>query len=267
MDWFTRVWIIQEVANAKRARIQCSAGTIDARFLALAPWLLGHSINEQPQAVLDIFPGPSREFSWWNENRTLGTLLKKFRECQATDPRDRVYALLGIASDMTNDAIEPDYSKSELQVLRDTCNYLFGEKQFAALSNLQRIEQLQEDIPGWAGACLEEKMMWRDKPEDIERSLERQERVKCTEKILKLTSFSLGHSTLALLLTKINTPMSFAPKLFREAVWLGSDAFGFLIGEFTDKIGNLESLLLAAAEAGEDTMDMIYQKCDIPAGI
>ncbi|EEU43833.1 uncharacterized protein NECHADRAFT_30322 [Fusarium vanettenii 77-13-4] len=226
--WFTRVWIIQEVANAKSAQIQCSAGSIEAMFLALAPWLLGQSIGEQPQAVFDIFPGLPRKWSWWAEERTLWALLSRFRKCQATDPRDRVYALLGITSDMANDAIDPDYSKSEHQVLRDTCNYLFGEEQFAELSGLQRTEQLQRELSTWAGAFLEQKMMRRVKPEDLEHFLERQGRVEWTEKIVQLASFDLGHSTLTLLLTKFETPLPITVKLFREALKIGPDALDLL---------------------------------------
>lgn len=149
-SWFSRVWILQEVAKATSAQIHCSSGTISAKFLALAPWLLGYDISQQPQAVLDIFPGPSRQWSWWAERRTLWDLPRRFQNCQATDPRDRVYALLGIASDMAEGAIQPDYSRSEHQVLRDTCNYLFGEERFDELSGPQGIKDLQQDLPKWA---------------------------------------------------------------------------------------------------------------------
>ncbi|KAI8724404.1 HET domain-containing protein [Fusarium sp. LHS14.1] len=244
--WFTRVWIIQEVANAKSAQIQCSAGSIEAMFLALAPWLLGQSIDEQPQAVFDIFPGLPRKWSWWAEERTLWALLSRFRECQATDPRDRVYALLGIASDMANDAIEPDYSKSEHQVLRDTCNYLF-ERAFYV-----------------GRAFLEQKMMRRAKPEDLEHFLERQGRVKWTEKIVQLASFDLGHSTLTLLLTKFETPLPVTLKLLREALKIGPDALDLLFDKCVFEDVDLMELVLAAAEIGEDALDVRFGKCKIP---
>lgn len=266
-SWFTRVWILQEVANARSAQIQCSAGTIDAMLLALAPRLLGDSIPEQPQAVLEIFPGLPRKSSWWAKDRTLGALLWKFRHCQATDPRDRVYALLGIASDMANGAIEPDYSKSEYQILGDTCSYLFDEEQFARLWGPRRIEELQRELPTWAGAVLEWKMIQGVKPHDLERFLDRQSRVKWTKTILELSSFDLGHSTLDLLLNKIEAPVPITPELFRQAFRRGSDALDLLIDKFTDKDGNLESLVLAAAKAGEHAMDTVYEKCNIPAGI
>ncbi|RSL57249.1 hypothetical protein CEP51_014271 [Fusarium floridanum] len=264
-SWFTRVWILQEVANARRARIQCSAGAIDARFLALAPWLLGHSIDEQAQAVLDIFPGPSRRWSWWAEERTLGVLLWKFRRCQATDSRDRVYALLGIASDMENQAIQPDYSKSEQQVLRDTCNYLFDGEQLPELSNLQRIEPLQSGLRRWAGASLEQKMRRGVKSKALEHSLNRHGHVKWNEKIRELASFDLGYSTLGLLLTKCETPLPITPKLFKEAIQIGSDALDLLFNKGAVEDDNLKSLVLFAAEVGEDALDVLFERCKIPS--
>ncbi|RMJ17817.1 hypothetical protein CDV36_002500 [Fusarium kuroshium] len=264
-SWFTRVWILQEVANARRAWIQCSAGAIDARFLALAPWLLGHSIDEQAQAVLDIFPGPSRRWSWWAEERTLGVLLWKFRRCQATDSRDRVYALLGIASDMENQAIQPDYSKSEQQVLRDTCNYLFDGEQLPELSNLQRIEPLQSDLRRWAGASLEQKMRRGVKSKGLEHFLNRHGHVNWNEEIRELASFDLGYSTLALLLTKCETPLPITPKLFREAIQIGSDALDLLFNKGVVEDDNLKSLVLFAAEVGEDALDVLFERCEIPS--
>jgi len=39
--WFTRVWILQEVANLKRAMVCCGTKSIPANFFALAPLLIG----------------------------------------------------------------------------------------------------------------------------------------------------------------------------------------------------------------------------------
>jgi len=61
--WFKRVWILQEVANA-RAAIVCS-GTkfISARIFTLIPLLIGTKLEPHCQAVLDIMPGSSRKKS------------------------------------------------------------------------------------------------------------------------------------------------------------------------------------------------------------
>jgi ankyrin repeat protein len=49
----------------------------------------------------------------------------KFRESEATDPRDTIYALLGISSDMCDsDFLRPDYTRTLQQVIRDTTSFL-----------------------------------------------------------------------------------------------------------------------------------------------
>jgi hypothetical protein len=68
-------------------------------------------------------PGRSRQTSWWKDKRDLHTLLKKFRNSEATDKRDIVYALLGISSDACKKLL-PDYEKPLLQVICDTTLFL-----------------------------------------------------------------------------------------------------------------------------------------------
>ncbi|CAN9314482.1 unnamed protein product [Alternaria sp. RS040] len=125
--WFERVWILQEIANAKKASILCGTKSVRARTFALAPSLVGVTPDRHSQAVLDIMPGRLRENTWWTENRDLYNLLLKFSESKASDPRDKVYALLGISSDAQNtDSLRPDYTRSLQNAIHDTSSFLFG---------------------------------------------------------------------------------------------------------------------------------------------
>lgn len=118
---------MQEIANARRARVWCGTKSIKAQTLVLAPELLGVTPGSHCQAVLDIMPGRLREKSWWCKSRTLHTLLLKFKESEASDPRDKIYALLGITSDTQSiNVLHPDYTKSFWDVVRDTSSFLFG---------------------------------------------------------------------------------------------------------------------------------------------
>jgi hypothetical protein len=72
-------------------------------------------------------PGRLRGETWWTEKRDLYNLLLKFSESEASDPRDKVYALLGISSDASDtDSLRPDYTKDLQEVIRDTSLFLFG---------------------------------------------------------------------------------------------------------------------------------------------
>jgi len=142
-SWFKRVWILQEVANARSARVWSGTKSIKAHTLALAPSLLGTEPERHCQAVLDIMPGPLRDKSWWSESRDLYNLLLKFSESEASDPRDKVYALLGISSDAQDtDRLRPDYTKNIQEVVRDTSAFLFGSLDVSC----ETIPQLLENI-------------------------------------------------------------------------------------------------------------------------
>lgn len=126
-SWFRRIWIIQEVANAKTALVCVGTKSVSSRIFALAPWLIGIQPESHCQAVLDIMPGQSRETSWWSQKRDLYTLLQKFKRSEASDSRDMIYALLGISSDGYDaDTLRPDYEKTDLQVVHAAASFLFG---------------------------------------------------------------------------------------------------------------------------------------------
>ena len=124
--WFKRVWILQEVANAKRAIVCSGTKFVSARIFALAPLLVGTKPDPHCQAVLDIMPGPSRKDSWWSQKQDIYTLLLKFNGSKASDPRDKIYALLGISSDGRDaNSLRADYTKTPQEVVHDATLSLF----------------------------------------------------------------------------------------------------------------------------------------------
>ena len=62
-----------------------------------------------------------RSNGWKN---TLANLLYDYRLCQASDPRDKVFALVGIAREQGEAAYTLDYSKNVLEVYRDLASHL-----------------------------------------------------------------------------------------------------------------------------------------------
>ncbi|KAK4647041.1 uncharacterized protein QC761_122060 [Podospora bellae-mahoneyi] len=123
--WFKRVWILQEVFSARSAVISCGLNTIPTRVFVLMPKLMGLEVDAHTQAVLDIMPGYLRQKSWWKDTPDLCSLLRRFGASKATDPRDNIYALIGIASDASADGIlQPDYNMSLHQVIENTILYL-----------------------------------------------------------------------------------------------------------------------------------------------
>jgi Heterokaryon incompatibility protein (HET)/Ankyrin repeats (3 copies) len=123
--WFRRVWILQEVANARVAEVICGTKSVSARIFSLVPAFVGIVPDPHSQAVLDIMPGHSRESSWWAQKRDLQTLLLKFGNSEASDPRDHIFALLGISTDACNtDLLKPNYENSIQEVIGETVSFI-----------------------------------------------------------------------------------------------------------------------------------------------
>lgn len=95
--WFTRVWVMQEVQLAKEATVVC--GEKEVTWDAFR--LLGDRFNNRsredplPYTVRSLVSRGVNHYSWRPSYRTrLLTMLQKTREFGATDPRDKLYAIL-----------------------------------------------------------------------------------------------------------------------------------------------------------------------------
>ncbi|KAG4428043.1 hypothetical protein IFR05_016471 [Cadophora sp. M221] len=168
--WFRRVWILQEMVLASQVDIVCGNRSV--------PWLLLAFIAIQMQqnglvSLLIITEDGERNL----EPRGLGALmtawgLRYFRaiavplglsallvDCsilEASDDRDRVFALLGIADDALDSSFEPDYItsppgiflKSAVRLLtRDSSANLILHR--AGIGSDRNMESLPSWVPDW----------------------------------------------------------------------------------------------------------------------
>lgn len=125
-EWFSRIWVIQEAALAKAATITCGHNNISSQTFVVMPTLLHMSCNENVQSRLEIMPGRKR--SWWSsgpESQDLGMLLQKFGKSKTKDPRDTIYALLGLSNDAyASKILRPNYEISLQEAIQHTVVYL-----------------------------------------------------------------------------------------------------------------------------------------------
>ncbi|EMD93915.1 hypothetical protein COCHEDRAFT_1094008, partial [Bipolaris maydis C5] len=123
--WFRRVWIIQEVAKARRAIIACGWKSVSTRVFTKAPSLLGLELDPHSKAILDVMPGHLRATNWYTQQPTLHTLLQNFHRSEATDKRDMIYALLGMSSSVyERSKLQADYTKNLQELIRSTTSTL-----------------------------------------------------------------------------------------------------------------------------------------------
>ncbi|KAI6335200.1 hypothetical protein MCOR29_000356 [Pyricularia oryzae] len=140
--WFRRIWILQEAVNARSALVMYGRRSVPSRTFSVMPMLMGFDIAKGKQTVLEIMPGPLRASSWWKERHDLELLIAKFAgHSEASDERDKIYALLGMASDSaTPNIIVPDYEVSLHDVIQRTIVYLLS---------IRGIDVGRDTLPSW----------------------------------------------------------------------------------------------------------------------
>ncbi|CAG8978300.1 hypothetical protein HYALB_00005886 [Hymenoscyphus albidus] len=108
-SWFRRVWILQEIGNARSAYVLYGKKSISTKYFVMGTMLAGANPGRRCQAVLNLMPSPARKEV---DSADLYSLLKEFSSTEATEPIDRIFALLGFYSQETgNGPLFPDYSK------------------------------------------------------------------------------------------------------------------------------------------------------------
>lgn len=125
-EWFSRVWVLQEAAFARSVIITCGQKEVNSRAFVVMPSILNIDCREGEQSRLDILPGILRARSWWavDSSRDLFTLLQKFGRSKASDPRDIIYALLGLSEDAHSSKImRPNYDMKLEETIQQCVAY------------------------------------------------------------------------------------------------------------------------------------------------
>lgn len=133
-----RIWVMQELSCAPRVVLVAGKTTLDwdlvANFLGDTPYSdafhlvwshnslhpavfytfeIAQIIQEQRNIVRDVAAG--------NHKSSLMDVLAGFKFASSTDPRDKIFGLLGLVSE--DHAIKVDYNKTAAQIFTDTCRF------------------------------------------------------------------------------------------------------------------------------------------------
>lgn len=163
--WFRRAWIVQEAVIARRLKIVHGKTTIDWNHL----FLVMNHINEELEAtgrgesnswVPFLKLGRLRHIEDRSGRVSILKLLENFRHAKSSDPRDKFFSLLGIASDGNLEEFEPEYSSSLTEITQRFAIALFrrfsNERQAMLLLYRAGLSQ-SETLPSWVPDWLEEK--------------------------------------------------------------------------------------------------------------
>ena len=157
--WFTRVWVIQEITMAKEATVLCGAQCIPWWTLAFAASFIG---ERDIGSMADVDPRCVNTmmcygFRLRNGNgMRLPELLLVARASHCTDPRDQIYALLGLAAEAGDLSVDLDYSLDVTTVYQEImCSFISQYKSLDVLSMVGDYSwnvttELPSWIPDWA---------------------------------------------------------------------------------------------------------------------
>jgi hypothetical protein len=166
--WWTRAWIVQEgtIAHPSRTILFCGNRSIDWACLRAALQITHHAVHYQSSGMsVDFNDGMTIRLDEFRKDREAGAnvqllrILRLMRAYRCEDPRDKVYAALGMAMDVNEDDIIPDYRKPYSEVYTDVVRFFISELNSRPLDFLGEIvrsapgttfeHQHDSSLPSW----------------------------------------------------------------------------------------------------------------------
>lgn len=133
--YWDRLWIIQEIGRARKLRVCFGNESLSwDQFMQLIT--MHNSDGNTGPLRLDRLLRLER----YGDSHTLKRLLEEHREAKCSEPRDKVYGLIGLAVDAAQ--FPMDYSKSLYDVWKDTMIFMNGRKLFKEESQILPIGAL-----------------------------------------------------------------------------------------------------------------------------
>ncbi|MCJ1320933.1 hypothetical protein MMC15_006274 [Xylographa vitiligo] len=162
-SWFQRVWVVQEVALAKHAMVQIGSRTAPWDWFVKAARVVQEHMVCCAEIIHPFMDGRGGDYflsyrDCWasilaleigtRDKSTLHMALRLFYNRQSTDPRDKVYALLGLMKPSER-LVLPDYDLSPSQVYEETASKIMDFSK--NLSVLMDIDEFAGDVhvPSW----------------------------------------------------------------------------------------------------------------------
>jgi hypothetical protein len=162
--FFSRVWVLQEIALARRAVLICGDTTIPWRYIqprhliSLGLEGLGSSsiTSTSRRGSPPTFP-PAVHFdhgAFTQPNRFI-ELLEFASKCHCKDPRDKLYSLLGLLPGGTAEGLDVDYSLSVDAVYTNAAHFLarhfsWQRVLYHASARRPEVAGLPSYVPDWS---------------------------------------------------------------------------------------------------------------------
>ncbi|KAI0544505.1 HET-domain-containing protein [Xylaria curta] len=152
--YWTRCWVIQEICRARFPVILCGSRSVTWSTMLRRLDGLGTSV---PAQYAQHLISPLRYMRDREQNKlragteiSLIPLLVLSRRSLASDPRDKLYALLSLANDGRTLIPTPNYSQTAEQVFFDTARCMIEDHDRTDIILLAHRTRGQRNLPSWA---------------------------------------------------------------------------------------------------------------------
>jgi hypothetical protein len=145
--WFDRLWIVQEaLLSPRKSVVQCGQDMMPWTLLRRAIRAL--MLKRIVHPILESILARCRDSLCWSQSTPLDLIARSSqREC--TDPRDRIYALLGLVPRDFASLIEVNYSASLEEVLLHAFKTLNSYTNRIDAIQYGRIDNQLRNMPTW----------------------------------------------------------------------------------------------------------------------
>lgn len=149
--WFERMWVVQELGVADDATFIASGGrSVSWSNLIRCVCYLHYTLHAPVKSIRNVI-GMEKIRQGWNgrKRQPLRDLIRECRYRRATDPRDKIFSLLGLMGDKLNAYLKPDYSKSVREVYANVALHFIAQSEsLDPLCSWQTFGR-QNELPSW----------------------------------------------------------------------------------------------------------------------
>ncbi|KUJ21868.1 HET-domain-containing protein [Mollisia scopiformis] len=156
--WWARLWVVQEASFAKSAVLICSEQTLDYFDLRIWADVVSECNKDNDARIvsveLDNVRSHLRSVEWctsganWLDTGSV-EIVWAFRLLQASDPRDKIFALSGLFEKLDAILPAPDYFKSPIEVFTDVVISFLNQSRSLEVLNLAASCEPLSDYPSW----------------------------------------------------------------------------------------------------------------------
>jgi Heterokaryon incompatibility protein (HET) len=151
--WFARLWVLQEVGVSRHALAFCGSKIVDWNWVVNIPQLLvfRHG-NRNIRGSFNKCAPPALRLGTTVQNvasQGILGLLQQTQICQASDPHDRVFAILGLVGEDLRKRLRADYSKPPEWAFTQVAAWVVESYEDLRILNYKHPDDLSSNLPSW----------------------------------------------------------------------------------------------------------------------